>query len=134
MIGVKMRDQNRVDCARLDSSCPEVLEHTAGCVDNLTGCPGVDEHQLRPCVYQQCGERYRQHARWQERRGERLVDLGDAGVAHKFIVDRKVPDAVEQRGKLKIAKLQTIDTWSLCSGEGRLGFGRHSKCGGGKSG
>jgi len=58
-----------------------------------------------------------------------LIDFGAAGVAHKFVIDRQIPDAVEKRSELEIAEPEAINARSLRAGERRDGPRRHRKSG-----
>ena len=113
VIRMKMRDQNRVDRFGIDSGDLEIIEHAARGVRDLTGGPCIDQDQLPSCVHQQRREGYRQYAWRQECRSERLVDFRTAGVAHEFVIDRQVPDAVKKRGELEITQFEAVNTWSL---------------------
>src|SRR4029077_17824348 len=68
-------------------------------------------------------ERYWQDAWRKECRGERLIHLRTAGIAHEFVVDWQIPDAVEKCSDLIAAEIVPIDS-------GALNVGCRSGCGG----
>ncbi len=102
-------------------------------VGDLAGGAGVDQHQLGAGVHHQRGERYRQYARRQECRGERLIHLRAAGIAHELVVDRQIPDAVVKCGELIAAEIVPINSGALRFGRRhrRTGRQRQRRCAGG---
>ena len=47
VIGMEMRDEDRVDRLGIDAGDLEIIEHAARRVGDLAGGAGVDQHQLR---------------------------------------------------------------------------------------
>ena len=108
MVRVEMRDQDGVDRGRLDAGGGKIVEQGAGAVDDLARRAGIDQHQPAPGIDQQSGEVDLQHAGRQERRGERGLDLGIAGIADEIVFDLERPQAVIDRGHLIGAEPEAI--------------------------
>ncbi len=97
VVGMEVRDRDRVDRLRIDAGGREVGGQRAGGVGHLPAGAGVDEHELRSGVHDQRRERDRELAGVRHVGvGHRFLHVGESGVAHE--VSHRSAGATRRRG------------------------------------
>ena len=130
MVGMEMRDDDRVDFFWVDARSRKIVAQHAGRRRDLASRAGIEEHEPLAGIDDECGEWRRQFVMRHKRCIERVLDLRKRRVDDEFVVDRSIPDAVIERGELIRADLVAVNP-GRC-GTGRRRFGARAIAGGRK--
>ncbi len=126
VVAVEVADDDDVDRLRVDPGGGEVGDKLAGGWGPELAVARIQQHQFGTSVDHEGSKRDGHLVRGQERVLQRLLHIGERGVADKAVGEGAIGDAVGGGGDLEAAELHAVDAGRL-AGAGGLrsgGFGQ----------